>query len=105
MLHGIVDRGAQDPPQALLTPTSKITGLDGRKMNKSYGNGIDLREAPAAVEQKIAACRITDRAHATDPGPMFTLHQVYSKRRDQGIGASGLHHRRHRLPCPATASD
>lgn len=71
-------------PQALLTPTSKITGLDGRKMSKSYGNGIDLREAPAAVEQKIKRMP-TDpkRARRTDPGnpddcPVFTLHQVYS---------------------------
>lgn len=71
-------------PQALLTPTSKIIGLDGRKMSKSYGNGIDLREPPAAVEQKIKRMP-TDpkRARRTDPGnpddcPVWTLHQVYS---------------------------
>jgi len=71
-------------PQALLTPTSKLLGLDGRKMSKSYGNGIDLREAPAAVEQKIKRMP-TDpkRARRNDPGnpddcPVFTLHQVYS---------------------------
>lgn len=71
-------------PQALLTPTSKLIGLDGRKMSKSYGNGIDLREAPAAVEQKIKRMP-TDpkRARRNDPGnpddcPVFTLHQVYS---------------------------
>jgi tryptophanyl-tRNA synthetase len=71
-------------PQALLTPTSKLIGLDGRKMSKSYGNGIDLREAPAAVEAKIKRMP-TDpkRARRNDPGnpddcPVFTLHQVYS---------------------------
>ena len=71
-------------PQALLTPTSKLIGLDGRKMSKSYGNGIDLREAPSAVEQKIKRMP-TDpkRARRNDPGnpddcPVFTLHQVYS---------------------------
>jgi tryptophanyl-tRNA synthetase len=71
-------------PQALLTPTSKLIGLDGRKMSKSYGNGIDLREAPATVEQKIKRMP-TDpkRARRNDPGnpddcPVFTLHQVYS---------------------------
>ena len=71
-------------PQALLTPTSKLIGLDGRKMSKSYGNGIDLREAPSAVEQKINRMP-TDpkRARRNDPGnpddcPVFTLHQVYS---------------------------
>jgi tryptophanyl-tRNA synthetase len=71
-------------PQALLTPTSKLIGLDGRKMSKSYGNGIDLREAPAVVEQKIKRMP-TDpkRARRNDPGnpddcPVYTLHQVYS---------------------------
>ena len=71
-------------PQALLTPTSKVTGLDGRKMSKSYGNGIDLRETPANVEQKIKRM-MTDpaRARRENPGdpdkcPVFTLHQVYS---------------------------
>ena len=71
-------------PQALLTPTSKLVGLDGRKMSKSYGNGIDLRETPANVEQKIKRM-MTDpaRARRENPGdpdkcPVFTLHQVYS---------------------------
>jgi tryptophanyl-tRNA synthetase len=71
-------------PQALLSPTSKLLGLDGRKMSKSYGNGIDLRESPASVEKKIRVMK-TDpkRARRTDPGnpddcPVWTLHQVYS---------------------------
>ncbi|TAG01013.1 MAG: tryptophan--tRNA ligase [Burkholderiales bacterium] len=71
-------------PDALLTPTSKLVGLDGRKMSKSYGNGIDLREPPASVEQKIKRMT-TDpkRARRTDPGnpddcPVWTLHEVYS---------------------------
>ena len=71
-------------PQALLTPTSKVIGLDGRKMSKSYNNGIDLRDPPAAVEQKIKRMP-TDpkRARRNDPGnpedcPVWTLHQVYS---------------------------
>jgi tryptophanyl-tRNA synthetase len=71
-------------PQALLTPTSKLLGLDGRKMSKSYGNAIDLREPPQSVEKKIRGMK-TDpkRARRTDPGnpddcPVWTLHQVYS---------------------------
>jgi tryptophanyl-tRNA synthetase len=71
-------------PQALLTPTSKLLGLDGRKMSKSYGNAIDLREPPASVEKKIRGMK-TDpkRARRTDPGnpddcPVWTLHEVYS---------------------------
>jgi tryptophanyl-tRNA synthetase len=71
-------------PQALLTKIPKVTGLDGRKMSKSYGNAIDLREPPESVEKKIRAMK-TDpkRARRTDPGnpddcPVFTLHQIYS---------------------------
>jgi tryptophanyl-tRNA synthetase len=71
-------------PGALLTPVSKLIGLDGRKMSKSYGNGIDLRETPESVDKKIRVMK-TDpaRARRTDPGdpdkcPVWTLHQVYS---------------------------
>ena len=71
-------------PQALLTPASKVVGLDGRKMSKSYNNSIDLRAPPAVVEQKIKRMP-TDpkRARRNDPGnpedcPVWTLHQVYS---------------------------
>jgi tryptophanyl-tRNA synthetase len=71
-------------PSALLTPTSKLVGLDGRKMSKSYGNGINLREPPESVDKKIRVMK-TDpkRARRTDPGnpddcPVWTLHQVYS---------------------------
>lgn len=71
-------------PSVLLTPTSKLLGLDGRKMSKSYGNTIDLREPPESVEKKIRAMK-TDprRARRTDPGnpddcPVWTLHEVYS---------------------------
>ncbi len=87
LLHGFLT-GARKTilpePQALLAPTSKIIGLDGRKMSKSYGNSIDLRETPASVDQKIRRMP-TDpkRARRNDPGnpddcPVWTLHQVYS---------------------------
>lgn len=71
-------------PQALLTPTAKMPGLDGQKMSKSYGNTIALREDPASVEQKLRTMP-TDpaRVRRTDPGdpekcPVWQLHQVYS---------------------------
>ena len=71
-------------PQALLTPASKMMGLDGQKMSKSYGNTISLRENPSVVEDKLktmptdpARIRLTDRG---DPEkcPVWNLHQVYS---------------------------
>ncbi len=71
-------------PQALLTPASKMMGLDGQKMSKSYGNTITLRENPSVVEEKIKKMP-TDpaRVRRTDPGepgkcPVWNLHQVYS---------------------------
>lgn len=71
-------------PQALLTPASKMMGLDGQKMSKSYGNTIPLRENPSVVEEKLRTMP-TDpaRVRLKDPGepnkcPVWNLHQVYS---------------------------
>ncbi len=71
-------------PQALLTPASRMPGLDGQKMSKSYGNTIALRDDPKQVEQKLRTMP-TDpaRVRRTDPGtpekcPVWQLHQVYS---------------------------
>jgi len=71
-------------PQALLTPTSKMPGLDGQKMSKSYGNTISLREDPACVEKKLRTMP-TDpaRVRRSDPGdpekcPVWAFHQIYS---------------------------
>jgi tryptophanyl-tRNA synthetase len=71
-------------PAALLTPASKMPGLDGQKMSKSYNNTISLRESPAAVSEKLRTMP-TDpaRVRRTDPGnpdicPVWQLHEVYS---------------------------
>ena len=71
-------------PEALLTEASRMPGLDGQKMSKSYGNGIFLREAPESVTRKIRSMP-TDpaRVRRTDPGnpdkcPVWQLHQVYT---------------------------
>ncbi|MGL6071898.1 tryptophan--tRNA ligase [Craterilacuibacter sp.] len=71
-------------PAALLTAASRMPGLDGSKMSKSYGNTIALREAPESVSKKVRAMP-TDpaRVRRTDPGdpakcPVWQLHQVYS---------------------------
>jgi tryptophanyl-tRNA synthetase len=82
-------------PQALLTPTPKLPGLDGRKMSKSYGNTIGLREDPDSVTRKLKAMQ-TDpaRVRRTDPGdpdkcPVFDLHKVYSSAETQAWAAAG----------------
>ena len=71
-------------PQALLTETSKLTGLDGQKMSKSYGNTIAMRDEPAVVEDKIRKMA-TDparvrRSDAGDPArcPVWEFHKLYS---------------------------
>ncbi|MDH5356805.1 MAG: tryptophan--tRNA ligase, partial [Gammaproteobacteria bacterium] len=71
-------------PQSLLTVSSKMPGIDGQKMSKSYGNTIALREPPQEVERKIKTMP-TDpaRVRRTDPGdpekcPVWQLHQVYT---------------------------
>jgi len=71
-------------PQALLTRSAKMPGLDGQKMSKSYDNTIALREPLEQIEKKISTMP-TDpaRIRLTDPGdpekcPVWQLHQTYS---------------------------
>jgi tryptophanyl-tRNA synthetase len=71
-------------PQVLLTATPRVPGLDGRKMSKSYGNSIGMREDPDEVAQKLRTMQ-TDpaRVRRTDPGdpekcPVWDLHKIYS---------------------------
>jgi tryptophanyl-tRNA synthetase len=71
-------------PEALLTEASKMPGLDGQKMSKSYNNMISLREEPELVKQKINKMP-TDpaRIKLTDPGdpnkcPVWQMHKIYS---------------------------
>ncbi len=70
-------------PEALLSRSPKIPGLDGRKMSKSYNNVVLLTDPPDEVDGKLSRM-MTDprRVRRTDPGepndcPAFVLHQVY----------------------------
>ncbi|MBT3094436.1 MAG: tryptophan--tRNA ligase [Candidatus Thiodiazotropha taylori] len=71
-------------PQPLLTKASKMPGLDGQKMSKSYENTISLREKPEHVEQMLKRMPTdTNRVRRTDPGdpqkcPVWQFHLVYS---------------------------
>jgi tryptophanyl-tRNA synthetase len=71
-------------PEALLTKASKMPGLDGQKMSKSYENMISLRDEPKVITQKIKKMT-TDpaRIKLSDPGdpnkcPVWQMHQIYS---------------------------
>ena len=86
-LFGYLEGGGKvilPEPQALLTKASKMPGLDGQKMSKSYGNTIPLNAKPEQVEQQLRTMP-TDpaRVRRTDPGdpakcPVWEFHQVYS---------------------------
>jgi len=71
-------------PEALLTKASKLPGLDGQKMSKSYENMISLRDEPEVITKKIKKMP-TDpaRIKLSDPGdpnkcPVWQMHQIYS---------------------------
>jgi len=88
-------------PDALLTPTPKMPGLDGQKMSKSYNNTIGLREDPESVTRKLRTMP-TDpaRVRRSDPGnpqicPVWKWHQVYSSEEtrqwaDEGCRSAGI---------------
>jgi len=57
-------------PEALLTQTKRLLGLDGRKMSKSYNNFISLSEEPQEIRKKIQGMftdpqriRLSDAGH------------------------------------------
>lgn len=86
-LFGYLEGGGKmilSEPEAMLTPASKMPGLDGQKMSKSYNNTINLREEPASVTRKIRTMP-TDpaRVRRSDPGdpakcPLWQFHLIYS---------------------------
>lgn len=74
-------------PQMLLTETPWLAGTDGRKMSKSFGNAIYLKDDPALMREKISTM-VTDtrRKRRSDPGepddcPAYTLHRAFVERR------------------------
>lgn len=86
-LFGYLEGGGKmilSEPEVMLTPASKMPGLDGQKMSKSYNNTINLREDEASVIKKIRTMP-TDpaRVRRSDPGdpakcPLWQFHLVYS---------------------------
>ncbi len=103
-LFGYLEGGGKmilSEPEAMLTAASKMPGLDGQKMSKSYNNTITLREDEASVTKKIRTMP-TDpaRVRRTDPGdpdkcPVWQLHLVYSNEKtkqwvQQGCRSAGI---------------
>ena len=72
-------------PEAVLTKTPKVPGLDGKKMSKSYGNCIYLRDSDAVILEKCTRQMASDpaRVRKSDPGnpdicPVMDFHKLFS---------------------------
>jgi tryptophanyl-tRNA synthetase len=57
-------------PEAILTTTPRLLGLDGRKMSKSYNNTINLSDTPQSLEKKVSSMftdpkriKLSDKGH------------------------------------------
>jgi tryptophanyl-tRNA synthetase len=82
-------------PDAKLTETPKLPGLDGQKMSKSYGNAVLMREEPKVLTDKLRRM-MTDpaRVRRSDPGepercPVWQLHQIYTSQEVRDWAARG----------------
>ena len=82
-------------PKTLLTEVPRMPGTDGRKMSKSYGDAVFLKDPPDVVRQKLKPM-VTDpaRKRRTDPGnpdicPVFDLHKAFSPKESQEWAAQG----------------
>ncbi len=72
-------------PNALLTKTPRLLGIDGRKMSKSYDNSIYLSDSPLEIDEKVRKM-ITDpsRIKSTDIGHpeicnVFNMHEIFNE--------------------------
>lgn len=95
------DKPVFPEPMHLLTEAPKVPGTDGRKMSKSYGNAIYLKDSADEVWEKLRPM-VTDpaRVRRTDPGdpekcPVFDLHVFFTplERRDEaaeGCRSAGI---------------
>ncbi|WP_341677787.1 tryptophan--tRNA ligase [Niveibacterium sp. SC-1] len=97
-LYGYIEGGGKRilvEPSARLTPAARLPGLDGRKMSRSRGNTINLREDADTVARKLRTM-VTDpaRVRRDDPGdpgncPVWPLHQIYSDAATQSWAQEG----------------
>ena len=92
-------KGKLPEPKALLTETPSIPGLDGRKMSKSYNNGLLLTEDEKTIKKKVNSM-VTKRMHREDVGvptdcSVYAFHKLYSSNADlewvvQGCTTAGI---------------
>ncbi|OQA56765.1 MAG: Tryptophan--tRNA ligase [Candidatus Omnitrophica bacterium ADurb.Bin277] len=90
--HHLYEKDVFPEPVAVLTQVPKVLGLDGRKMSKSYKNGIYLADSAEEVTKKIKTQMVTDpaRKRREDKGdpekcPVFSYHKLFNKERVDGV--------------------
>ena len=82
-------------PEPLLTESPKLSGLDGRKMSKSYNNEILISDPPDVLKKKILPMvTCPHRVRRDDPGhpehcPVYSLHEVFSSKKELQYTADG----------------
>jgi tryptophanyl-tRNA synthetase len=82
-------------PKTLLTETPRMPGTDGRKMSKSFGNALFLKDSRETLAEKLRPM-VTDpaRKRRKDPGdpekcPVFDLHAAFSPEATREWAAAG----------------
>jgi tryptophanyl-tRNA synthetase len=86
--HALYNKDVFVEPQAILTKQAKLSGLDGRKMSKSYDNSVMLSDTPEAVDKKLKTMVTdTNRKKRSDPGdpnlcPLYPYHDIFSAREE-----------------------
>ena len=87
--HHLFDCEIFTEPKDILTPTPKLSGLDGRKMSKSYNNSIYLDDDTDTIWQKVRGAKTdTNRIKKTDPGnpevcTVWEYHKLFSDKETQ----------------------
>jgi len=87
--HHLFDAKIFKEPKDILTETSKLLGLDGRKMSKSYNNSIYLDESSENIWAKVRSAKTdTNRIKKTDPGNpevcvVWDYHKIFSDKETQ----------------------
>jgi tryptophanyl-tRNA synthetase len=75
--------GSLPEPEAMLTASPRLPGIDGRKMSKSYGNAIYLADSPEEIERKVMQMYTdpqkvrADTSGHPDNCVVLALHKIY----------------------------
>ena len=87
-LHRLYDKNIFPEPEALLTDTPKLLGLDNRKMSKSYNNFIAINENPDEIRKKVQRMitdperiRLSDKGHPAKC-TVFSYYKAFASEND-----------------------